>query len=367
MPIGSGVETLRLLPSVPYVIDPASFAAMTTENVNSLTPIPAPGGGSSATYELPDADVVGSLRITFQGSLVVSTAAQTPSFKWPYGLLSGFTLTANGISHDLWSVDGLDLHAHHFVDHPGQFSNSDVFPGVIGGGTAIATGTYPLYLTWDVPIATDEAWLVGALFAQSSQTLLNGSISQETVANLLAPGGTAADFTITGSFTISETSYEIPIDNQGRMILPDVSKLHQVVAITQPWTNTGDNPVTLLRTAGQLMRVFVSGYSATNTPLSAAPGTAAANAIDQLALKFGVSAAPYVWNPAATLARRNQNDYGGVVPYDRLVIDQMTRNPLRDMILLQGVTNLRAVPTINTAVAPTIGQATLRAVEEILI
>lgn len=366
MPIGSGVETVRLLPSVPYVIDPAAFAASTTENVNTVQQNLSPGPGNSVNYELPDADVVGSLKVIFQGTLTITTAAQTPGFTWPYGLLSGFTLTANGVSHDLWNVDGCDLDALGFVDNPHKVTNSDVFPGAVGGGTPIAVGAYPLFLSWNINLAVDENSLIAALFAQSTQTLLNGSISEQSIANLF-PGGAGADIALTGSFSIVERSYEIPIDQNGRMVLPDVTKLHQVVAITTPWTNTGDNDVNLIRAAGQLMRVFVSGYSATNTPLSAAPSAAAANAIDKLALKYGVSAAPYLWNPASVLAQRNEDDYGALVPYDRVVIDQMTRNPMRDMILLQGVTNLRTTVTIDPAVAPTQGQATLRAVEEILI
>ncbi|HUC37028.1 MAG TPA: hypothetical protein VMR97_07890 [Acidimicrobiales bacterium] len=367
MPIGSGVETLRLLPSVPYVIDPASFAAMTTENVAPLTPIAAPGSSQRVSYQLPDADVVARLRINFDGQVVVSNANQTPSFAWPYGLIANFTLTANGISHDLWNLSGNDIFELNFVDHPGRFSNSDVFPGGLGGGTAIVPGIYPLHLSWSIPIAVDDAWLVAALFAQSSQTLLNGSILQENTQNLLAAGGNVADFTISGSFTITETSYEIPIDNNGRMILPDVTKLHQVVAIYEPWTNTGANPVTLLRTAGQLMRVFVSGTSAFNTPLSAAPGTALTGAIDEIDLMYGLRATPYVWAPASVLAKTNELDYGALVPLDTVVIDQMARNPVRDMILLQGVTNLRANIVIDSAVVPTVGQANLRCVEEILI
>lgn len=374
MPIGSGIETLRLLPSVPYVIDPQSFADSTTENVADLQPVEAPAPGGTVRYRLPDADVVSKLKITFQGTLTVTAAGsgQTQPVcgaEWPYGLLSLFTLTANGISHDLWSCSGTDLHVKNFVDHLGLTANTDVFPGSVGGGgSALGAGSFPLYVTWDVELSTDPAWLVAALYAQSSQTLLGGQLGLASIAApIIAPGGTAALWSIAGNFYVEETSYEIPIDSKGNLILPDITRLHMFVSETVPWTNVGDVDTKLLRTSGQLMRIFQSGYYDANAPLSALPGTADTALIDTFRLRYGVKSTPYQWNPASTLATANARDYRGPVPYNRLVMDQMLHNPARDMILLEGVTNLRTTTTVDSSVTPSAGAATMTAVEEILV
>ncbi len=374
MPIGAGVETLRLLPNVPYVISPTGFASGTTENVSDLQPIPAPSPGSTTRYQLPNADVIGKLHVTLSGTLTVSSAGtgQTqpvPGAEWPYGLLSLFTLTANGISHDLWTCGGADLHAKNFVTQLGQTANTDVFPGSVGGGgSAIAAGSYPVYLSFDIDVATDPTWLVAALFAQSDQALIGGQLGIADIGvPVIAPGGTASLWSFAGEFLIRETAYEIPINSKGELILPDVTRLHMFVSETVPWTNVGEVRTPLLRTSGQLMRIFQSGYYGPNTPLSALPGTPTDALIDEFALAYGVRAVPYQWDPASGLASQNAKAYRGPVPYNRLVMDQMLYNPSRDMVLLQGVTNLRTQSYVDSAVTPTVGSATMTAVEEILV
>lgn len=374
MPIGSGVETLRLLPNVPYVIDPVGFANGTTENVSDLTPLPIPAPGAAVRYQLPNADVIGKLHISYKGTLTVATASSTqtqpvPGAEWPYGLLSIYTMTANGISHDLWTAGGADLNAKNFVSQLGQTHNTDVFPGAVGGGgSALAAGTYPIYLTWDIDIATDPTWLVAALFAQSDQALIGGQLGFAPITvPVIAAGGTGSLWTFTGEFLVRETAYEIPIDPKGNLILPDVTRLHMFVSETVPWTNTGEVRTPLLRTSGQLMRIFQSGYYADNDPLSALPGTPDTALIDQFSLAYGVRSIPYQWDPASGLASQNAKAYRGPVPYNRLVMDQMLHNPARDMVLLQGVTNLRTQTVVDSGVTPTVGQATMTAVEEILV
>ena len=373
MPIGSGIEPANLLPTVPYVINPELFAAGTSPQEVPLIPLPAPGPGNSVRYQLPDADVVSGLTVTFVGTLTVTAAASgqtqpVPSDQWPYGLLSNYTLSANGISQDLWNLDGLDLRALNFVEGRGETNNPDVFPGSEGGGgSATAAGTYPLHLTWDVNVATSQAALVAALFCNSSQTLVSGVISQASLSELVAPGGTSSLWAITGNFYLQETAWTIPYSDKGEMILPDIRRLHLVAAQERPWTNTGEVSTSLLRTTGQLMRLFTSGYYAANSPLSAIPGTADTDKIDKWYLRYGAKSEPFEFNPASVLAARNGRDYRSLVPGNRLVLDLMLHNPARDMVMLQGVTNLRVDQVVDSAVTPTIGQATMRAVEEILV
>jgi len=372
VPIGSGAQTLQLLPDVPYVIDPATFMAQTSEQVDKagLGSYPDPGASNAIADSLPDSGIVSALRINFKGTLtVVAGGTQpVPGFNWPYGLIRAFTLSANGMAHDLWSVNGNDLDALSFVRNPNQQNSSDIFPGAVGGGgSALGAGTYTLDLTWDIPIAIDEIYLVAALFAQSSQTTIRWKVTRESEANLIAPGGTAADWTIAGTWNVVEHAWEIPIDTHGNLVLPDIRRLHTVVAVDQPFTNTGDVEAPLLRTAGQMMRLFLSGISATNVPMSALGGTAAANRIDALRLRYGLHAQPLNFDPATVLVHENEQFYGAPVPYDRYVLDFVKRNPARDMVMLQGITNLRGVVNVDPAVAPTAGQANIHAVEEILI
>lgn len=374
MPVGTGIQTASLLPSVPHVIDPTAFAAGTEPQEVPLVSIPAPGPGNRVNYDLPNADIVSALTITATGTLEVTAAASgqtqpVPADVWPYGLLDGYTLSVNGISEDIWAVDGMDLRALSFVERGGETNNPDVFPGAEGGGgSALAAGSYPIHLSWPVQIAASRSALVAAIFLNSTQALASGKLSQAPMADLVAPGGTSTLWSFANlQFTVQETAWTIPYNDKGEMILPDIRRLHMVIATERPWTNTGEVPLALLRTEGQLMRLFTSGYSATNVALSALPGTPDANKIDKWMLRYGAKSEPFTFDPASVLAARNGRDYHSVVPGGRLVLDLMRSNPARDMVLLGGVTNLRVAQWIDSQVVPTVGQATMRALEEVLV
>ncbi len=365
MPVGTGAETLTQIPSVPYVIDPAAFFSMTEKQTYQAQALPAPGPGNFVPWNIPRVGVISKLVITFVGTLTISTAAVTPSFLWPYGLLSSFVLAANG-QNDLFQVSGLDLDVLRYARYPYFVDHVDFFPGGLGGGTSIAVGSYPLYITWEVPIAIDDTTLGASLFAQSASTNITATLAQEQTANLIATGA-AADWAITGNFLMEPVIWEIPVDGQGRLILPDISRLHTVVGLDTNFANTGDVPAALIRTAGQMERLFVRAYGAyPGTPLSAAPGTATTSLIDQIRLQYGGNQKPLQYNPASRLLSVNSQWYGQTLPYDTLCFDLIRENPVRDVLFYQGVTELQAVVTVDAAVVPGVG-AKIHTVQESLI
>jgi|SRR5579884_967005 len=368
MPTGTGAETLTQIPDVPYVIDPATFFAMTERQVFQAQALPAPGPGAFVPWNLPRVGVVSKLTITFVGSVTIATGGTQPvwGWRWPYGLLSLLRVSANG-QNDLFNCDGLDLHALRAARYPYYQEHVDQFPGAVGGGGAApAAGTYPLYLTWEVPFAIDDISLGASIFAQSSATNIAVQISQELAANLIAPGGTAADVTITGNFEVEPTIWEIPVDAHGRLVLPDITRLHTVIGLNTNFANVGDVAAPLIRTAGQMERLFVSAMSATNVPLNAMPSTPTANLIDRIRLQYGGVHNPLDYNPAARLLAKNGQEYGNPLPYDRFCFDFIRQNATRDVVFYQGVTELKAIVTVDAAVAVGAG-AVVRTVQESLI
>lgn len=367
MPTGTGANVLSSLPDVPYVIDPATFAQLTEGNTQPLNVVPDPGPGLTASFFLPKSGVCSRLRLKFIGTLTVTTSGTqpTPGVRWPYGILNHFQLSA-GLGAEMWDVNGLDLAALKTVDKPKVGSTFDVFPGAVGGGgSALSAGTYPLYLSWDIPIAVDDKSLLASLFLQSSTATIQCNITRETPANLFT--GTTADATITGSFYPTLDVWEIPVSNKGELILPDVSHVHLVVGINEPFTGTGPQPAPVQRTAGVLQRLFFRGeLSPTGAFLSALPSQAASGLIDQVQLNYGLTNTPKVYNPASLLANENNDAYGSVLPYDTYVLDTLKTNPSRDAILLQGVTNLQVIPYVDPAVTVPAG-AYWRVVEEIFV
>jgi hypothetical protein len=353
MPSGTGAVTLQNIPASPFVTDPSAFFQMTEKNVITPKTIAAPGqGSSSGAQQILQTGVVSKLQITFVGTLTVATAAVTTGDRWPHGLLSGFRLSANG-ENDLYSCDGVDLHALRFARYPAYVERVDIFPDVVGGGGSVAVGTYNLSITWEVPIAMDDVSLVGSLFAQSSATNLTIWLTQALNTDLFTAN--PANATIAGTFYVQETFFEIPFDGNGRMVLPDLTRLHGFNVNDVPYTNTGPVRTTLVRSAGQLSRLFVSVRKSATARLSALPNAAAANKIDALTLQYGGNQNPLVFDPASTLLSLNNQWYGAPLPYDRLSLDFVKENPPRDVVLMQGVTELAAIPKVNSAVTVTAG------------
>lgn len=366
MPIGTGANVLSSLPDVPFEINPALFAQLTEGNVQPLDTFAAPGSGNSSSFFLPRSGVCSRLSLKFIGNLQVTTSAPVFGTRWPYGLLSGFKLSA-GLGAELWDANGLDLNALKAVNQPKLTSTFDQFPGaVMGGGAAPAVGNYPLFLSYDIPLAIDQNSLLASLFLQSSSATVQCTVVQESTGNLMAAGGVAADWTITGTWYPSIKVWDVPIGSKGQLILPDISHVHLFVGINQQMTGTGRQPAGVQRTAGVLQRLFLRGELSPNSFLAALPSTPNTALIDQIQLNYGLTSTPMIFNPASLLASKNSDDYGAVLPYDTYVIDTLRENAARDAVLLQGVTNLQALMYVDSAVTVPAGAYT-RVVEEILV
>lgn len=361
MPVGTGAIQSTNLPSEAFTIDPDAFAQMTVRNEATVETAPASAAdidGMSWQKQLPQTGIISRLVVTFAGTMTVANGqTATTSARWPYGLVDRLYLAANG-QNNLFSVDGLDLHALRFARNPAYSDVVDTFPGTVGGGDTLndtVDGT-PVYLTWEIPVAMDDTSLVGALYAQSGATSL---VLDRTISTSKLFTAGLANVTLEGEFTTSLTRFSVPRSNaEGRpLVIPDLSRLHAVTATELPLVATGDVWLELQRTQGALARLFLSGNSAANTPLRFDPAAAAANSVTQLRLEYGNAQRPYQYQPASVLLSRNNDYYGGVLPYRRVALDFVRENAPRDMVLLQGVTDLNLVPTINSAVVLNGGSA----------
>ncbi|HET9691007.1 MAG TPA: hypothetical protein VFP61_07625 [Acidimicrobiales bacterium] len=371
MPSGTGASTLSMLPDVPFSVDPARFMMLTERNEQPLDAIPTPGPASQSTFYLPKSGVASKLELVFTGTLTVTAAGTgqtqpTPSPRWPYGLLGGFKLGA-GLGAELWDCDGLDLASLIHVNHPFFNEMVDLYPGgFMGSGGALAPGNYPVYLTYEVPLSVDQVSLVAALFLQSSSANVAGQILQAPMSDLIVAGGTTALWSISGSWIPKLTTWSIPVDQKGGLVLPDINHVHIGAGIRQPLLGTGRQPAAVQRTAGVLQRLFLRVENTRTSFLGAGPSFAAASSIDQVQINYGLTQTPLIFNPAALLASRNGRDYGQPLPYDTYVYDTVRENPARDAIILQGVTELKALVYPDPAVAVQPGAA-VRLFEEILI
>lgn len=371
MPIGSGAAVLTSLPDVPYEINPAQFAADTTKDDKPLNPVPSPGPGQNAQFYLPRTGVCSAMRLNFSGTLTVTaaTTGQTqpvPSARWPHGILSAFTL-GSGIGSERFDCDGLDLAALKTVNRPYVNNLVDQFPGSFGGGgSALAAGTYPISITYDVPIAIEQTSLIASLFLQSNSSSVEVNVTQAPMSDLVEAGGTTSLWTLTGTWYPNVRLFQIPIGPKGQLILPNVNNIHMFATVDQPISGTGEQPAAVQRTAGILQRLFSRSSLSRTEFLSALPSTPNTQLIDRWSFNHNLSKTPYDYNPASVLAQLNNDAYGQPLPYDTLVLDTLRENPSRDAILMQGITNAQVLVYVDTAVTVVAGAKTHLA-EEILI
>ena len=359
--VGTGGETIQSIPVQPFTTDPGLFFQLTSKQVNPIPGIAHPGAGQAFSRQLPQVGIKSKLRVTFNGTLTVATAAATTGKDYPYNLLKNFKLSANG-QNDLFNVSGVDLQVLRDLRYPSFIEGVQTFPGALYDGNSVGVGSYTLYLSWEVPIAMDDISLVGALFAQSSSTNLTAQVTCATNAELFQTN--PANVTITGTWTIEETFFEVPFGDKGELIVPDLSRLHGVNGFDTAFTATGDVTAKLIRSQGQLHRLLVRADHSSTARLSADPSAASTKKIDAVRLEYGGNKRPYVFNPAASLREVNNQHYGGPAMYDYLVFDFARENPARDAILMQGVTELGAVVTVNSGV--TVSAGALRLVQETL-
>ncbi len=365
MPIGTGADLMRNLPALPFTPDPARFDQLTAKNHHNPISFTAPGDNKFQLEDLPKSGILTWLTVTFSGTVVYAdgTGSITTGWAWPYGLVKQLDFTAN-LQNGLVSASGIDLHVHRFMTNPSYIDGTDTYPGSVGGGNSLtdSAGTH-VHLTWQVPVVMDRTTLVGAIYAQSNQNALTVRILQEDLDNLLIRTGDATA-SLTGTFAIHVDSYEIPQDENG-IIIPDLSRLHGIQAFEYSLTSTGDSQHYLVQENGQLARLLVQvrdNSSAASTSL-VDPKPAAAADWTGLRLEYGSNQRPLEYD-VPVLVSRNNEQYGAPLPYGYVCLDFVRENAVRDAVIMPGLTDLRAVVTLDSGVS--LSGAKVRLVQETL-
>lgn len=360
MPIGTNAVSVKNMPTEPYVIDDAMWQQTAKKNILQVN-VPQVALGSPMPFALPQVGIVGKLQIKFDGTLVVATAAAETSDRWPYGLIDTFSMNVNnGLT--TFGVIGEDLRVRQDISFPAYSENVDVFPGNVGAANSIAVGSYPISLQWEVPVATELVTLTGGLYAGTPSTTISVIPTPSALANLFT-SGTVANATLTGTWTCTETMFVPAYDSQNRVIVPSgIAQMHGMTSVDLGLTQTGQSPQQLVRGSGRLQRLFLAYRGSPTQRLSAAPNAAADVQVTALALSYGGNQQPYTWAPASDLLRQNNEDYGFEPPYDYLVFDTLKQDPIRDSVIYAGLTELKTLSTINSAV--TLSGGTVHLVQE---
>jgi hypothetical protein len=344
----------NLPPEGSYIMDSDLFFQQTERNDVPQSSTPFPGfGGTAIDKQISNVGVLAGIQLIVEGTLDVTADGGdtvTATHQWPWNLMSQFSLSANGQT-SLLSAQGLDIRARRQRVYRNPTDPISVAPSMDGTGDpeakAVQTGTYPIFLVYDIPIIHDWFTLTGALFAQSDQIYLSWHFVPPALAELFTLTGTAK-VEFSGTVRSTNTFFDVPFaDTQkGRKVLvPNLEWLHGFVSSDQFFANQGEVPSPLIRTSGELLAYYarlVNGPAATIDP----------TALSAIRFEYGGNRKPRVHEPPQTLLAKNVEDYNGrLLPKaGYYVFDFEADNPSRDLVFPKGVTELKTVVVIPTGV-----------------
>jgi len=357
-------------------VAPALFAQWTRRMRFAAQSSTAANIGSSNNIQLKKTGVISALEIRVSGSMVIggTIGTTTASYEWPYNLLKGIKLSVNGQSQ-LVDVRGLDCKANEYMTdkevndrgvaqrvgnataiQQGTLSLSSEDWGGTGaaanyiapGLNVAAIGTYPIDLTFVVPVAISQVNLVGSLFGQSQATNINLELIWGSQSELFSAFGGAATLTTTSIvFDVTAVAYSIPVVD-GNTVVPDLSQLHGLNRVPQPVPSAGPLEFPLPGTgAGRtLARLFWNTYS--GAAAAAVPYAMNATNFGEVAYKFGgndvLETVPNGAKIRAINERSYNTDIGKVWGY--ACWDFISQYALRDLIDLGTTSDFRLLQNL---------------------
>lgn len=381
MPQGANPPMLQGVQSPNVRIDPATFYKATRRmRFPMLSSKAIQGLGTSDNVQLKKTGVVAELEIRLGGQVVIggTIGTTTMSYSWPYDLVQKFKLSANGQSN-LHDARGSEYKAmEYLIDGPlsdrgvsQRYGNATaVNQGTLSlshedwGGTGAASnymapglnvaaiGTYPINLTYKIPVCADPVTLVGSVYGQSQATNLNLEIVWATQAQLFSAVGASATVDFSGvTVDVTGVVYSIPNVN-GQYVVPDLSQFHQIVSQPSAAASAGalEYPITGTGPGRFWLRSLFQAWS-NSVPLVMNDTNFA-----DLAWKYGGNDTPETVAKGSKLRAINERqarvDLGKNWGFG--VWDFASQNALRDVVDTGATSDLRLV--INQVSSPTAGQ-----------
>jgi hypothetical protein len=379
MAVGQPTVVLQGVETPNVSVDPESFFRYTRRlrfPMKSLTTFA--GLGSTDSISLRQTGVVSKLLVRVTGTITLSAASATTS-EWPYNLVRAFRVAANGQSN-LINTSGLQVKMLNLMGNPALTSkgvtraaNQAAGAGTSSSGTlslaaedwgtngansmgpavtALGAVAFTVDLYYEIPLAFDDKYLTGAIYAQTNATQLTLDIDWESSANLFSAGGTTAN---TLQYQVLGEVFSIP-NVSGRYVVPDLSAFHSLIGFRQSGLGQGDNEILLPGTGvgRQLMRLYAQVYSGT------APGSPLVNNstnIGQIGWRYGGNDTPEFVPNGYQLRYINELDYNDDIGrlWGFFAWDFATAWAFRDAVDEGSTTDLRLL--VNLVNAPTNGIA----------
>jgi hypothetical protein len=372
----SPTQTLQGIEVPAANVDAAAFFKQTRRQKILQDTRTIQGPGLTDVISVLASGIISGFQLKFSGSLVITLNSGTvaTSARWPYDFIKACRFSANGQSN-LINCSGAKLKARQIMSR-GSLTDRGVVRGVAGASpgtqvnqgtmslnseswgvgsavTAIPAGTYDVELEWYIPVAFDDKFLAGAIFAQTSATALEIAIDWDLVSDMFVTTG-APTIAFTGTLYTTSQQYTIPQGPNGQIIVPDLSTFHALTQSRFSTLGTGPNEIRLSGqgVGKQLLRVFTQVWN------GAAPGAPLVRNLTnfgQTGWIYGGNTQPETYQDGTTQRYWNEStfdaDLGAIWGFG--IHDFVKENAFRDSVDEGAATELRLLETIQNGVSLT--------------
>lgn len=326
-----------------WVIDPSTFYGLTVRN-EQLVAAPSKASGwdvaSPLDFGLQKRGILHELFVDFVGTMTVTvnTGSFTQGWKWPVGALGKYlTLQSAGESGVQYGSP------YDFLSRLQRIYRNPVMPGMAGGAAAgtslglttnkaaagigiLQAGANAIAVRLPVPVAHDLRTGIGSIYRPSVDLALNFHFEPPDMTQLIVLTGNATAVWSAVNVQLLETYMRVVKNDQGQIVLPDISRVFMTTVEEQAFQTSGSPAVStpIPRLPGILLaisQVLDQGNGTTIDPTSET----------QIRFVYGENQNPLKYLPERIL-EKNARDYDASLLGGKAVcFDGEVDNPQRDV------------------------------------
>lgn len=347
-----------------WVIDPATFYGLTVRN-EQLVAAPSKASGwdvaSPLDFGLQKRGILHELFVDFVGTMTITVGGGsfTQGWKWPIGALGKYlTLQSAGESGVQYGspVD--------FLTRLQRIYRNPPMPGVSGGaatGTSLGlttnktgagvgilqAGANSINCRLPIPVAHDMRTGIGSIYRPSVDLALNFHFEPPDLTQLIVLAGGATAVWSAVNVQLLETYMRSVKNDQGQIVLPDISRVFMTTVEEQAFQTNGAPAVStpIPRLPGILLaisQVLDQGNGTTIDP----------TAETQIRFVYGENQNPLKYLPERIL-EKNARDYDATLAGGKYVaFDGEVDNPQRDVWIPRNFTEGAIENDLPSTVSP---------------
>lgn len=347
-----------------WVIDPATFYGLTVRN-EQLVAAPSKASGwdvaSPLDFGLQKRGILHELFVDFVGTMTVTLngGSFTQGWKWPIGALGKYlTLQSAGESGVQYGspVD--------FLTRLQRLYRNPPMPGVSGGAAAgtslgirinplgtgigiLQAGANTISNRLPIPVAHDLRTGIGSIYRPSVDLALNFHFEPPDMTQLIVLTGGCTAVWSAVNVQLLETYMRVVKNDQGQIVLPDISRVFMTTVEEQAFQTSGSPAVStpIPRLPGVLLAISQVLDQGNGTNIAPTSET-------QMRFVYGENQNPLKYLPERIL-EKNARDYNGMLAGGAYIaFDGEVDNPQRDVWIPRNFTEGAIENDIPNTVSP---------------